>query len=156
MRLQQKADLLESQNRLMSREQEHYVEQIVDLKKELRGMESNSNLIVFSSKQSTVSPSEAETSTVQSDDDDVAEDPQVASQVQMQTRQTLPDDDESGTIQKSQNSNRAIVVEHVYKKVKGDLAFAQSNEMQPVFVNSNNLFTYDGTMTSGGTMPNAT
>ena len=156
MRLQQKADLLESQNRLMSREQEHYVEQIVDLKKELRGMESNSNLIVFSSKQSTVSPSEAETSTVQSDDDDVAEDPQVASQVQMQTRQTLPDDDESGTIQKSQNSNRAIVVEHVYKKVKGDLAVAQSNEMQPVFVNSNNLFTYDGTMTSGGTMPNAT
>ena len=87
-------------------------------------MESNSNLIVFSSKQSTVSPSEAETSTVQSDDDDVAEDPQVASQVQMQTRQTLPDDDESGTIQKSQNSNRAIVVEHVYKKVKGDLAVA--------------------------------
>ena len=156
MRLQQKADLLESQNRLMSREQEHYVEQIVDLKKELRGMESNSNLIVFSSKQSTVSPSEAETSTVQSDDDDVAEDPQVASQAQMQTRQTLPDDDESGTIQKSQNSNRAIVVEHVYKKVKGDLAVAQSNEMQPVFVNSNNLFTYDGTMTSGGTMPNAT
>ena len=140
----------------MSREQEHYVEQIVDLKKELRGMESNSNLIVFSSKQSTVSPSEAETSTVQSDDDDVAEDPQVASQVQMHTRQTLPDDDESGTIQKSQNSNRAIVVEHVYKKVKGDLAVAQSNEMQPVFVNSNNLFTYDGTMTSGGTMPNAT
>ena len=140
----------------MSREQEHYVEQIVDLKKELRGMESNSNLIVFSSKQSTVSPSEAETSTVQSDDDDVAEDPQVASQAQMQTRQTLPDDDESGTIQKSQNSNRAIVVEHVYKKVKGDLAVAQSNEMQPVFVNSNNLFTYDGTMTSGGTMPNAT
>ena len=45
------------------RKQDYYVEQIADLKKELCGMESESNLIVFSSKRSTVSPSQ--TSTIQ-------------------------------------------------------------------------------------------
>ena len=40
-------------------ELKYYMEQVADLKRELCGLESQSNLIVFSSKVSTVSPSEA-------------------------------------------------------------------------------------------------
>ena len=57
-------------NQNLKKQQEYFIEQIADLKKELCGMESQSNLIVFSSKHSTVSPSENDTSTVQSQNEE--------------------------------------------------------------------------------------
>ena len=70
----------------------------MDLKKELCGLASNEDLIVFSSKTSTVSPSEAaETSTVQSEsrqsvldqDVDVQDLDYAVIEGQVRTRQTL-------------------------------------------------------------------
>ena len=61
--LELEARTCKTENEKLKKKQDYYVEQIADLKKELCGMESESNLIVFSSKRSTVSPSE--TSTIQ-------------------------------------------------------------------------------------------
>lgn len=45
----------------MKKKEEYYKDQIADLKKELCGLETESNLIVFSSKRSTVSLSDNST-----------------------------------------------------------------------------------------------
>lgn len=58
-----------AKNKDLKLQHDYFIEQIADLKRELCGMESQSNLIVFSSKHSTVSPSDNNTSTVQSNTD---------------------------------------------------------------------------------------
>lgn len=71
----------ENKNLLVN--QAYYMDQIADLKKELCMMESQSNMIIFSSKHSTVSPSQ--TSIADKDDAD-------------ETMMTEEDDGISGTI----------------------------------------------------------
>ena len=59
--LELEAKSCRTENLMLKKREAHFLEQIADLKQELCGLETESNIIIFSSKHSTVSPSETST-----------------------------------------------------------------------------------------------